>query len=211
MHGATDRVLVTSAQIPQNLKQATVAIEDRRFYDHHGVDVLGVLRAAWADLRAGQVVQGGSTITQQYIKNAYLGDAGGLGRKIREALLAWQLENVWNKDQILTAYLNTVYYGSGAYGVQAAAETLLPQERAAASTWRSAPCWRRCPGCPAATRRSPTPPTLWRAATSCSARCCSRATSRAQQADAASKAKLGVFAQAAGRRARARRRTSSTT
>ena len=123
VHGATDRVLVTSAQIPQNLKRATVAIEDRRFYDHHGVDLLGILRAGWADLRAGHVVQGGSTLTRAVHQERVPGRRRGPGHKIiREALLAWELENVWNKDQILTAYLNTVYYGSGAYGVQAAAE-----------------------------------------------------------------------------------------
>jgi penicillin-binding protein 1A len=123
VHGATDRVEVTSRQIPAWLKAATVAIEDRRFYSHHGIDYIGVARAALADLRAGRVLQGGSTITEQYIKNAYLGSEGGLSRKIREAVLAWQLEDIWSKDQILTAYLNTVYYGSGAYGVEAAAQT----------------------------------------------------------------------------------------
>ena len=123
VHGATDRLVVTSAQIPAALKQATVAIEDKRFYHHHGIDFISVARAALADLRAGHVVQGGSTITEQYVKNAYLGSEGGLQRKIREAVLAWQLEDRWNKDQILTAYLNTVYYGSGTYGVEAAAET----------------------------------------------------------------------------------------
>ncbi len=123
VHGATDRVEVGSAQIPAGLKAATVAIEDKRFYSHHGIDFIGLARAALADLRAGRVVQGGSTITEQYIKNAYLGSEGGLTRKIREAVLAWQLEDIWGKDQILTAYLNTVYYGSGAYGVEAAAQT----------------------------------------------------------------------------------------
>jgi penicillin-binding protein 1A len=123
LHGATDRLSVSSARIPTALKDATVAVEDQRFYEHHGVDFIAVARAALADLRAGHVVQGASTITEQYIKNAYLGSESGLERKIREAVLAWQLENQWSKDRILTAYLNTVYYGSGAYGVEAAAET----------------------------------------------------------------------------------------
>jgi len=124
VHGAVDRVDVTSSQIPAALKQATVAIEDKRFFSHHGVDFISVARAAVADLRAGHVVQGASTIEMQYVKNAYLG-----GRrdspvaKIREAVLAWQLDSTWTKDRILTAYLNTVYYGSGAYGVEAAAQT----------------------------------------------------------------------------------------
>jgi penicillin-binding protein 1A len=123
LHGATDRLSVPSAQIPTALKDATVAVEDQRFYEHHGVDFIAVARAALADLRAGHVVQGASTLTEQYIKNAYLGTETGLVRKIREAVLAWELENQWSKDQILTAYLNTVYYGSDAYGVEAAAET----------------------------------------------------------------------------------------
>jgi penicillin-binding protein 1A len=123
LHGATDRLDVSSAQIPTALKDATVAVEDKRFYEHHGIDFIGVARAALADLSAGHIVQGASTITEQYIKNAYLGSETGLVRKVREAVLAWELENQWSKDQILTAYLNTVYYGSGAYGVQAAAET----------------------------------------------------------------------------------------
>ncbi len=123
LHGATDRLVVASAEIPPALKNATVAVEDKRFYEHHGVDFIAVARALLADLVAGHVVQGASTITEQYVKNAYLGSENGLVRKIREAVLAWELENRWSKDQILTAYLNTVYYGSGAYGVQAAAQT----------------------------------------------------------------------------------------
>ena len=123
LHGATDRLVVPSSRIPQAMKDATVATEDRRFYEHHGVDFVAVARALVADLKAGHIVQGGSTITEQYVKNAYLGSENGFVRKIREAVLAWELESRWSKDQILTAYLNTVYYGSGAYGVQAAAQT----------------------------------------------------------------------------------------
>ena len=122
VHGATDRLIVASRQIPAAMKAATVAIEDKRFYHHHGIDFEALARAALADLKAGRVVQGASTITEQYVKNAYLIHEHGLLRKIREAVLAWQLEDRWSKDQILTAYLNTVYYGSGAYGVQAAAQ-----------------------------------------------------------------------------------------
>ena len=123
LHSATNRFVVPSSKIPQAMKDATVATEDRRFYEHHGVDFVGVARALVADLLAGHLVQGGSTITEQYVKNAYLGNETGFVRKIREAVLAWELESRWSKDQILTAYLNTVYYGSGAYGVQAAAQT----------------------------------------------------------------------------------------
>ena len=104
------------------MKHAIVAIEDRRFYDHRGVDVRGIMRALWEDVRNKEAVQGGSTITQQYVKNAYAGNERSIGRKVREAALAWQLENQWrDKDRILTAYLNTIYFGNGAYGIQQAA------------------------------------------------------------------------------------------
>jgi len=123
LHGGQNRVIVRTAQIPDVMKQATVAVEDQRFYEHHGVDFQGLIRAMALNLRAGTVVQGGSTITEQYIKNAYIGDERTYQRKLREAVLAWQLEDKWSKDQILGAYLNTVYYGAGAYGVEAAART----------------------------------------------------------------------------------------
>ena len=123
LHGAVDRIDVPSADIPRVLKQATVAVEDRRFYQHHGVDFQAIARAAVADLRSGRTLQGGSTITEQYVKNAYLDGDTTLTRKVHEAILAWQLEDKWSKDRILTAYLNTVYYGDGAYGVQAASQT----------------------------------------------------------------------------------------
>ena len=123
LHGAENRVLVPSNKIPDVMKQATVAVEDERFYTHHGVDFQGVVRAMIENFRAGGVVQGGSTITEQYVKNAYVGNERTYTRKIREAVLAWQLEDRWSKDRILTEYLNTVYYGAGSYGVEAAALT----------------------------------------------------------------------------------------
>jgi penicillin-binding protein 1A len=125
LHGSINRVIVPSSQLPRSLKRATVAVEDKRFYsDFHGIDLAGIARAALADLQAGRAVQGASTITEQYVKNAYLGGYdGSLTLKLREAILAWELTDRWSKDRILTAYLNTVYYGDGAYGVQAAAQT----------------------------------------------------------------------------------------
>jgi len=138
LHGGQNRVLVPSDKIPDVMKEATVAVEDARFYEHHGVDYLGVARAMLENLRAGSVVQGGSTITEQYIKNAYIGDERTYTRKIREAVLAWQLEDRWSKDQILTAYLNTVYYGAGAYGVEAAARTYFHKHAAALSLKQAA-------------------------------------------------------------------------
>ena len=124
LHGAVDRVVIASSKLPASLKEATVAVEDRRFYHEHGVDFQGIARAALADLAAGRAAQGGSTITEQYVKNAYLGgyDATLTG-KVQETVLAWELASEWSPDRILTAYLNTVYYGDGAYGVQAAAQT----------------------------------------------------------------------------------------
>ena len=123
LHGGENRVLVPTRDIPEVMKQATVAVEDERYYEHHGVDYQAVVRAMILNLRAGGVVQGGSTITEQYVKNAYVGDERTYTRKLREAVLAWQLEDRWSKDQILGAYLNTVYYGAGAYGIEAAART----------------------------------------------------------------------------------------
>ena len=123
LHGPENRTVVRSAAIPTVMKEATVASEDQRFYAHHGIDFQGLARALIADIVAGHAVQGGSTITEQYVKNAYVGSERDVTRKLREAILAWQLEDRWTKDQILTAYLNTVYYGQGAYGVEVAAET----------------------------------------------------------------------------------------
>jgi penicillin-binding protein 1A len=122
LHGAENRTVVPSKAIPTIMKEAAVAVEDKRFYEHHGVDFQGLFRALWADLRAGHVVQGGSTITEQFVKQVYVGNEPNLTRKIREAVLAWKLEDKWSKDRILTAYLNTSYFGAGAYGVEAAAE-----------------------------------------------------------------------------------------
>ncbi len=123
LHGAENRTLVSSQQIPEVMKQATVAVEDQRFYEHHGVDFQSLFRAIVTDIRAGSTVQGGSTITEQYVKNAYVGNERTYTRKLREAVLAWQLEDRWSKDKILTEYLNTIFYGDNAYGVEAAAET----------------------------------------------------------------------------------------
>jgi penicillin-binding protein 1A len=122
LRGNQARIVVPSEKISPWLKHAIVAIEDKRFYEHRGVDLRGMARAVWADVTNRGEVQGGSTITQQFVKNAYLTSQKTIGRKLIEAALAWQLEQKWTKDQILTAYLNTVYFGNGAYGVQQAAK-----------------------------------------------------------------------------------------
>src|SRR4051794_36158750 len=121
------RKAVTSSQIPDTLKQATVAIEDSRFYKHKGVDYVGVIRAAVKNLESGQKTQGGSTITMQLIRNLYISKEKTYKRKIREAKLAEELEDEHSKTWILTTYLNTVPYGTyggqESIGVWAAAKT----------------------------------------------------------------------------------------
>jgi penicillin-binding protein 1A len=120
--GSESRKIVPSNEIAPVMKQAIVAIEDKRFFEHRGVDVRGIIRAVWQDARNKKVVQGGSTITQQFVKNAYLTSKRSISRKLKEAALAWQLDQVWSKDRILAAYLNTIYFGNGAYGIERAAQ-----------------------------------------------------------------------------------------
>jgi penicillin-binding protein 1A len=120
--GSESRKVVSSDEIAPVMKQAIVAIEDKRFFEHRGIDVHGILRAVWQDFQNKKIVQGGSTITQQFVKNAYLTSKRSLSRKLKEAALAWQLDQVWPKDKILTNYLNTIYFGNGAYGIERAAQ-----------------------------------------------------------------------------------------
>ncbi len=120
LRGDENRVPVEYGDISPVMKQAIVAIEDRRYFEHRGVDVRAIGRALWADVSSKNVVQGGSTITQQFVKNTYVRNQRSIGRKLREAALAWQLEQQWSKKKILTAYLNTIYFGNGAYGVDQA-------------------------------------------------------------------------------------------
>jgi penicillin-binding protein 1A len=112
---------VTLKDLPPHVAQAVLASEDRRFYSHFGLDFWGLGRAAWVNMQAGRVVQGGSTITQQLAKNLFLKPERTYGRKIQEALLAVYLEMSFTKDEILALYLNRVYFGAGAYGIDAAA------------------------------------------------------------------------------------------
>ncbi len=119
-HGNFYGDAIAVRDVPPYLVHAFLAIEDRRFYDHSGVDIWGIARAALSNVWHGHVVQGGSTITQQLAKNLFLGPQRTLRRKVQEVLLAIWLENQLTKDEILSAYLNRVYLGSGAYGVDAA-------------------------------------------------------------------------------------------
>jgi penicillin-binding protein 1A len=122
-HAAENRVPVSFDAVPAALANAVLDTEDARFWSHGGFDVKSTVRALASDAKRGVVAQGGSTITQQLVKNAYLTSQKQVSRKIKEAVIAVRLESKYTKKQILEAYLNTVYFGNGAYGVQAAAET----------------------------------------------------------------------------------------
>jgi penicillin-binding protein 1A len=118
-----NRTPVELSAVSPWMRKGILSIEDRRFYEHGGIDVAGIVRAAWADVRAGKVVQGGSTITQQLVRNLYIGKEVTLERKVTEACLAIKLNRRWSKDKILQEYMNQVYFGNHAYGVEAAAQT----------------------------------------------------------------------------------------
>jgi penicillin-binding protein 1A len=152
LHGAVDRTVVPLSRISPHMLDAVIATEDHDFYNHPGVDVAGIVRAAYTDLVKRETVQGASTITEQLVKNVYAGtyatDANGVqtyvlpqrsvSEKIREALLAMKLENELGKDQILEKYLNTVYFGHGAYGVEAAARTYFHESASELTVLQSA-------------------------------------------------------------------------
>ncbi|HEX3813292.1 MAG TPA: transglycosylase domain-containing protein [Mycobacteriales bacterium] len=120
--GAQNRTDVKISQVPVPVRNDVLAAEDRGFYSEPGISPKGIARAAWSDVRGGSV-QGGSTITQQYVKNAFLTQQRTFSRKFREIFIAVKLDRHYSKDQILEWYLNTIYFGRGAYGIQAAAET----------------------------------------------------------------------------------------
>ncbi|MBU4338814.1 transglycosylase domain-containing protein [Patescibacteria group bacterium] len=123
MHGEEKRTIVKLDEISPFLKNATITTEDRTFYSHEGVDMKGIVRALWRDVIARDMQQGGSTITQQLIKNSILSRERTFSRKIKEWILALQLEKKFSKDQIFEMYLNQIPYGSNAYGVEAASKT----------------------------------------------------------------------------------------
>jgi membrane peptidoglycan carboxypeptidase len=122
LHGDQDRTVVPLSAVPVTVRDAVLAIEDTRFYEHGALDLHGIIRAAVADLLSGHISEGGSDLTQQYVKNVVTGDRISLHRKLVEALDAIQLERRLSKDQILAAYLNQVYLGDGVYGIATAAE-----------------------------------------------------------------------------------------
>ena len=125
LHAGENRKEISLSEVPRHVQDAVVAIEDRRFWTHRGIDLRAILRAARTNLDEGAVVEGGSTITQQFVKNAMLAADRTLDRKIEEATLSIQVEREYSKEEILEYYLNTVYFGAGAYGIEAAAMVYL--------------------------------------------------------------------------------------
>jgi len=112
---------VSIAEVPDNVKNAFIAVEDKRFYEHHGIDFKSVSRAVYKDILAGGKVEGGSTITQQLAKNTFLTNDKTFLRKTKEVIIAINLERDYSKDKLLEMYLNQLYFGHGVYGIQAAA------------------------------------------------------------------------------------------
>ncbi|MEK9157564.1 MAG: transglycosylase domain-containing protein, partial [Patescibacteria group bacterium] len=123
IHGEEKRTIIPWEQMPQDLRDATLAIEDANFYSHGGFDVKGIIRSLFRDIATLDFSQGGSTITQQLVKKALLSDAKTPARKLRELLLSIEIERKFSKDQIFWMYLNQIPYGSNAYGIQAASKT----------------------------------------------------------------------------------------
>lgn len=123
IHATENRTLVSLDKIPANLQNAFIAVEDNRFYEHNGIDPRGIFRAIYSNIISGEVAEGGSTITQQLAKNAFLSQDRTFKRKIQEFFIALRLEQQYTKEEILEMYLNQIYFGRGAYGVQVAAQT----------------------------------------------------------------------------------------
>src|SRR5574339_163360 len=125
------RILTPLAQIPEHLRRAVIAVEDVRFFEHPGLDYIGILRAAWTNLRRGGKVEGASTITQQLARSLFLSSERTFDRTVRELVLAYKMELVSTKEQILETYLNQIYFGQGAYGVAAAAQSYFGKDLSA--------------------------------------------------------------------------------
>jgi 1A family penicillin-binding protein len=128
VHGEEKRTVIDFNQIPDNIKYATIALEDQDFYSHHGIKITSIVRSALKDVLKGGAAQGGSTITQQFIKVSLLTNEKTITRKIKEVILALEIEQKYSKDEILSMYLNQIPYGSSAYGVEAAAQTFFGKD-----------------------------------------------------------------------------------
>ncbi|MDQ3759163.1 MAG: transglycosylase domain-containing protein, partial [Actinomycetota bacterium] len=128
--GNQNRILLEESEVSPNIKNAVIAIEDVRFYDHEGVDYRGIVRALGQDILQRRAAQGGSTITQQFVKNALVAQGNrSVLQKLRESSLAYHLERKWSKQKILTQYLNSIYFGNGAYGIESAVRTYFGRNR----------------------------------------------------------------------------------
>ncbi len=138
IHGEENRTAIAFDQMPKYLKEATIMAEDSDFYNHHGLDFLAIMRAAYEDVKGQSKKQGASTITQQLIKNSILTSQKSFTRKIKEAILSLELEQKFSKDEILEMYLNEIPYGSNAYGIEAAAQTFFGKNAASLSLAESA-------------------------------------------------------------------------
>ncbi|MDP9376029.1 MAG: transglycosylase domain-containing protein, partial [Actinomycetota bacterium] len=139
--GPEKRVYVNEAKIAPVMEQAIIAIEDQRFYSNEGVDLRGIGRALWQDIVARRAVQGGSTITQQFVKNALAAqNERTVFNKLREAALAYHLTRQWSKQRILGNYLNSIYFGNGAYGIESAARTYFGRNHGGCRTDKERPC-----------------------------------------------------------------------
>lgn len=123
VHGEEKRTIISFSDMPDNIKYATIALEDQDFYSHHGIKFTSIIRALLKDFIKGGASQGGSTITQQFVKKSMLTDEKTITRKIKEVILSIELETKYSKDEILAMYLNQIPYGSNAYGIEAAAQT----------------------------------------------------------------------------------------
>ena len=122
LHAEEHRIVVKLEKIPKSLQNAIISIEDRRFYQHRGIDIEAIIRAFVENIRSGKIVEGGSTLTQQYVKNVFISRERTMNRKLKEAVLAYELEKRFTKKKILEKYVNTVYFGHGNYGVETASE-----------------------------------------------------------------------------------------
>lgn len=137
-YGGLEGDLIKVRDLPPYVAGAVMGIEDRRFYSHFGIDPIGLARAMWVNIRVGRFAQGGSTITQQLAKNLFLTPDKTIRRKVQEAMLALVIEYRHDKDEIMSAYLNRVYYGSGAYGIDSAARTYFGKPAKDLTLWESA-------------------------------------------------------------------------
>ena len=175
LHAEENRSNVAYGDIPASLIDAVIAIEDERFWLHHGVDLRAIMRAVQVNATEGQVSQGGSTITQQLVKLLLLSSDQTLDRKVAEAALAWQLEERYTKERILELYLNTIYFGSRRLRRGGRGRGVLRQAARRAHRRRGGAARRADPARPAATTCAPSPSPPSSGATSCCRRCSTRA------------------------------------